>query len=195
MAVPSQVTLAIAGDKQITLPVLPFSEEEYVGVLNCVDETFADVDLLAEALIERMATQNLRPDAVLCVPTQGYILGAQVARCLGLERVYAIKKGVKIFESAGAMHEVVYGSITSGQSRLFMPRQWGEELRGKTVVLVEDVIATGGTLGAALQLCEQAGIAVAGIFVAFVEGRAIWKEKLGRYADKVVALGEIPVFS
>ncbi|MEZ4639969.1 MAG: phosphoribosyltransferase family protein [Caldilineaceae bacterium] len=192
--VPKTVTIPLGGDLEITLPVLPFSAQESVGVLNCVDEEFADVDVLAEALVDRIHAQGLQPDAVLCVPTQGYVLGSMVARRLGLDRVYAVKKSVKIFESAADMVSVTYGSITSGGSTLYMPRVWGESLRDKSVILVEDVIATGGTLGAALDLCDQAGLRVSGIFVAFVEARPIWREKLGRYADQVTALAEIPVY-
>lgn len=193
-AVPETVTIALGGGREITLPVLPFSAHEFVGVLNCVDEEFADVDTLAQALVDRIHAQGLRPDAVLCVPTQGYVLGSQVARRLGLDRVYAVKKSVKIFESAAEMVAVTYGSITSGGATLYMPKVWGESLRGKSVILVEDVIATGGTLGAALALCDLAGVRVDGIFVAFVEARAIWREKLGTHADQVTALAEIPVY-
>ena len=193
--VPQAVTIPLGAGMAVTLPVLPFSAHEFVGVLNCVDEEFADVDTLAQALVARIYAQGLRPDAVLCVPTQGYVLGAQVARLLGLERVYAIKKSVKIFESAAEMVAVTYGSITSGGATLYMPKAWGETLSGKSVVLVEDVIATGGTLAAALALCDQTDLHVDGIFVAFVEARPIWRQKLGRYAASVTALAEIPVYS
>lgn len=111
------------------------------------------------------------PQAVAGIEARGFILGAAIARELGVGFVPVRKPG----KLPGAVHEVAY-ALEYGQDRLQVQRDALPP--GTRVLLVDDVLATGGTLLAAVELLQGAGLALAGAAV-LVElealgGRARW---------------------
>ena len=79
-------------------------------------------------------------------------------------------------------------SITTGQRQLLVLDEKDRSmLRGKRVILVDDVISTGSTLHGMRMLMEQAGASVAGEAAILTEGdRNQWKD--------VISLGHLPLF-
>jgi adenine phosphoribosyltransferase len=61
------------------------------------------------------------------------------------------------------------------------------------VAFIDDVVATGGSLAAALRLLRLAGAEVVGVATCLAEGSG-WRHTLGADADLVRSLGRIPVF-
>jgi len=94
-------------------------------------------------------------DAVAGIEARGFILGAALARELGAGFVPLRKPG----KLPGALLEEAY-SLEYGQDRLQM--QADALPAGARVLLVDDVLATGGTLGAAARLVRQQGAQLAG---------------------------------
>ena len=80
-------------------------------------------------------------------------------------------------------------SITTGQPQvLFLDEKDRELMKGKKVIILDDVISTGSTLQGMRLLTQKAGSNVVGEAAIFTEGeRAKW--------DKIVALGHLPLFS
>ncbi len=108
-------------------------------------------------------------DTVLAVEARGYLLGTPVALRLGAGFVPARKPGKLPYETVSVDYDLEYGSDT-----IEMHRDGVEA--GQRVLIVDDILATGGTLAAAIRMVEGAGAEVAGLSVlaelGFLEGRA-----------------------
>ncbi len=80
-------------------------------------------------------------------------------------------------------------SITTGQPQtLYLDEKDREMMKGKRVVIVDDVISTGSTLQGMRMLLQHAGSLIAAEAAIFTEGeRAKWRE--------IICLGHLPVFT
>ena len=132
----------------------------------------ADGEAFADA-VEAMAApwRDARIDAVLAIEARGFLLGAPLARALGAG-IVPLRKPRKL---PGAVLEQRY-ALEYGEDALQV--QAGAVAPGTRVLLVDDVLATGGTLLAARALAEQlqADLVGAGVLMelAFLDGRARW---------------------
>jgi adenine phosphoribosyltransferase len=96
-----------------------------------------------------------RIDKVAGVEARGFILGGAVAHQLSVGFVPVRKKGKLPWETIGQDYELEYGV-----DRVEMHRD--AIAQGEKVLLVDDLIATGGTAEATLKLIEQAGGEIVG---------------------------------
>jgi adenine phosphoribosyltransferase len=112
------------------------------------------------AAIKDMAApfRNTRIDQVVAIEARGYLLGTPLAIELGAGFVPVRKIGKLPFMTFKAEYTLEYGeaAIEMHQDGL---------LDHHRVLLVDDVLATGGTMAATISLVEQAGASVAGIAV------------------------------
>lgn len=114
---------------------------------------FADARGLS-AVTDALAEIAADADLVAGIDSRGFLAAAAVADRLRIG-VLAIRKGGKLPPPVHAEHyDLEYGSAT-----LEIPAD-GIELRGRRVVVVDDVLATGGTLAAAVRLLERTGAEV-----------------------------------
>jgi len=127
------------------------------------------------ATVEALAApwRDTRIDAVVGIEARGFILGAPVALALGVGFV-PIRKAGKL---PGATMQETYG-LEYGTDTIEIHADAVEP--GQHVLVLDDVLATGGTAAAAGSLIERLGATVAGygflIELGFLEGRA-------RFAD------------
>jgi adenine phosphoribosyltransferase len=97
-------------------------------------------------------------DVLVGIEARGFLLGAAVAQSLGVGVVAVRKEGKLPAVAARESYELEYGSAV-----LELPH---DVLRpGTRALLVDDVLATGGTAAAAVALVEGAGAAVAAVSV------------------------------
>ena len=107
-------------------------------------------------------------DKVVGIEARGFILAAPVAYHFGAGFVPVRKKGKLPWEVNAAEYELEYGTETiEAHTDAFRP--------GERVLIVDDVLATGGTAAAAAELVEGLGGKVVGIAclieLGFLEGR------------------------
>ncbi|MBV8928116.1 MAG: adenine phosphoribosyltransferase [Mycobacteriaceae bacterium] len=119
---------------------------------------FADIKGLA-AVTDAMAEIASGADLLAAVDARGFVLGGAVALRLGIG-VLMVRKGGKLPPPVhGESYQLEYGTAT-----LEVPAS-GIELAGRNIMIVDDVLATGGTLGATASLLEHVGAAVTGAAV------------------------------
>jgi adenine phosphoribosyltransferase len=115
-------------------------------------------------------------DLVVGVESRGFIFGPPVALALGAGFAIARKTGKLPWETVRASYALEYGEETIEMHR-------DSVRQGQRVLLIDDVIATGGTAAATARLVrEQGGIVVGAAFLielSFLDGRG--------------ALGNVPV--
>jgi adenine phosphoribosyltransferase len=118
--------------------------------------------------------KRLKPDKIVGIESRGFVVGAPLADRLGVGFVLARKPGKLPGEKLRVEYELEYGkdSVEMHSDAI---------TQGERVLIVDDLLATGGTSDAARQLVEKMGGKVIGfIFVvelAFLKGR----EKLAGY--------------
>jgi len=110
------------------------------------------------AVVEELAGRARGADLVVGVEARGFLLGAAVALAAGIGVVPVRKAGKLPLVAASRDYQLEYGSAT-----LELPA--GTVPAGARVYLVDDVLATGGTLRASCELLEQVGAVLAGIGV------------------------------
>lgn len=133
------------------------------------------------AAVDAMAAPwaNASIDAVLAVEARGYLLGTPVALRLGAGFVPARKPGKLPYETVSVDYDLEYGSDT-----IEMHRDGLEA--GQRVLIVDDVLATGGTLAAAIRMVEGAGAEVAGLSLLVELGALGGRQRLRGYRLEAV---------
>jgi adenine phosphoribosyltransferase len=125
---------------------------------------------LVDAFVGVAAETGVRPvDKVVGIEARGFILAAPVAHELGVGFVPVRKQGKLPGETLTASYALEYGEATiEVVADAFRP--------GDRVLVLDDVLATGGTVAATVDLVQRAGAEVAGVAVllelSFLPGRA-----------------------
>lgn len=142
-------------------------------------------------LVERCASElkeKVPRDAeiILTAETKGIPLAAELARQLGQKRYVVARKSVKAYMEH-PLWVKDFSITTAGEQRLCLDGPDIDRIRGHKVLLVDDVISTGGSMLALHELCEQAGGTVVGEAAALAEGDA---------ADRkdIIYLEKLPLF-
>jgi adenine phosphoribosyltransferase len=138
---------------------------------------FYDIStLLAHPLAWRTAVERLaasvgprRPDLLVGIESRGFLVAAPLAFALGCGFAMVRKKGKLPGRTVSHTYDLEYGSDTIEiQEDAIAP--------GQRIVIVDDLLATGGTMRAAIQLVESRGGSVVGaaciIELCFLGGRA-----------------------
>jgi adenine phosphoribosyltransferase len=139
-----------------------------------VTPLLADADAFG-ATVEALAApfRGERPDKVAGIEARGFIFGAPVSQLLGVGFVPVRKKGKLPGKTLETSYALEYGEATlEVAADAFEP--------GDRVLIVDDVLATGGTVEATIDLVRRAGADVVGLSVlmelSFLPGR----ERLSR---------------
>lgn len=136
--------------------------------------------VLIDAFVHRYMEPSMRPNVVAGLDARGFILGAVIAYELNVGFVPIRKKGKLPFTTVAETYELEYGSAT-------VELHTDAVKPGQKVLLIDDLIATGGTMMAGKKLLEKLGAQV-------MEGAAIVDlPELGG-SDKLRAAG-LPLFT
>ncbi|MBK7615086.1 MAG: adenine phosphoribosyltransferase [Burkholderiales bacterium] len=109
--------------------------------------------VLIDSFVHRYMDPALRPTVVAGLDARGFIIGSVLAYELGLGFVPIRKKGKLPFTTVAETYELEYGSAT-------VELHTDAVKPGDRVLLIDDLIATGGTMMAGKKLLEKLGATV-----------------------------------
>ncbi len=178
----------IAGcDRQ--LPLCKLTDELMIGAFVI----FGDAELTvacADALLKKAPEY----DYLLTAEAKGIPLIHEMARQHGDKKYFVARKNPKLYMTG--VFEVDVRSITTAkEQKLYLDTADAELMRGKKILILDDVISTGESLYALEQLVEKAGGEICGKMAILAEGDAqnrediIYLEKLPLFNSKGEVIG------
>ena len=169
----------IAGLKR-DLPILPVNDQLSIGAFVM----FGDVELTVHAareLLKRMPAC----DYIIAPEAKAIPLIYEMSRQSGIPYLLARKKA-KAYMSG--VFKVEVRSITTAEVQtLIIDSADAEKMRGKRIVIVDDVISTGESLRAMEELVREAGGDIVGKMAVLAEGDAIERKD-------IIVLAPLPLF-
>src|ERR1700733_8603773 len=161
----------------VELPLLALPPDGTTAIASlCITENSFDLEDRLSTSMAKLA-RDLRPDVIVGVPTLGLVFAASVAKKLGHPYYVPLSYSRKFwFEEELS---IPVNSITTPvqPKTVYIDPRLIERLEGKRVLLVEDVISTGGTVSAELALMKKLGAHVVGVITAIRETR-VWADRL-----------------
>ena len=174
-------TLNVAGISR-DLPICKVSDDLYIGAFVI----FGDVELTvktAGALLEKAPEY----DYMISAEAKGIPLVHEMARQSGQNKYFLARKAPKLYMSG--VFDVKVNSITTAKEQhLYLDVADAEIMKGKRILIVDDVISTGESLAAIEKLVLEAGGIVAGRMAILAEGDAQSRED-------IIYLEKLPVFN
>ena len=171
----------IAGLKR-DLPLCKVSDDLYIGAFVM----FGDVELTVHCATELL---KLAPeyDYLIAPEAKSIPLLYEMARQSHAEKYFLARKGPKAYMSG--VFEVNVKSITTMEmQRLVIDTADAELIKGKRILILDDVISTGESLHATEELVRQAGGNIVGKMAVLAEGDAAER-------DDIIVLGKLPLFN
>lgn len=174
-------TMTIAGVTR-DLPICKVSDDLYIGAFVI----FGDVELTvktAGALLEKAPEY----DYMISAEAKGIPLIHEMARQSGQNKYFLARKAPKLYMSG--VFDVKVNSITTAKEQhLYLDVADAEIMKGKRILIVDDVISTGESLAAIEKLVLEAGGIVAGRMAILAEGDA-------QSRDDIIYLEKLPLFN
>ena len=170
-------TMNIAGCER-HLPLCPLTDDLMIGAFVI----FGDQELTvasAKALLE-IAPEY---DYLISAEAKGIPLVHEMARQHGDKKYFLARKAPKLYMTG--VFEVTVNSITTAkEQKLYLDTADAELMKGKKILIVDDVISTGESLYAMEQLVEKAGGIICGRLAILAEGDAQTREDI-KYLEKL----------
>lgn len=163
------------------LVLCPISDSLNIGAFIL----FGDVEL-TERCAEELISRAPEHDVMITAESKGIPLIHAMCRLSGKNRYVLARKSVKLY-----MHDVVkcetQSITTSNAQTLYVNGDDAEFMRGKRVLIVDDVISTGGSLRSLENLVLQSGGNIVGKMTILAEGEAADR-------DDIIYLEKLPLF-
>lgn len=173
-------TMTIAGLER-SLPLCPISETMKIGAFVI----FGDPELTT-ACAKALNARCPEHDILITAESKGIPLICEMARLNGNERYVLARKSAKLYMRDVFSAEV--RSITTDHKQvLYLDGADAARMKGKRVVIVDDVISTGESLRALEALVEKAGGNIVGRMAILAEGEAASRSDL-------IYLEKLPLF-
>ena len=174
--------MTIAG-KERDLPICRVTDEVYIAGFVI----FGDPELTCACATELLKRVPCEYDYMITAEAKGIPLIHEMARQSGAKKYFLARKAPKLYMTG--VFEVEVRSITTARDqKLYLDVADAELMRGKRILVVDDVISTGESLKAIETLVEKAGGIVAGRMAILAEGDAQERKDL-------VYLEKLPLFN
>ena len=171
----------IAGLKR-ELPICKVNDDLSIGAFVI----FGDVELTVHCAAE-LLKRAPEYDYLIAPEAKAIPLLYEMARQSGAEKYFLARKKAKAYMQ-GVLTVNVQSITTQGVQTLVLDAEDAKQLKGKRVLILDDVISTGESLRAMEELCRQVGAIVVGKMAVLAEGDAINR-------DDIIVLGQLPLFN
>ncbi|NLU53688.1 MAG: adenine phosphoribosyltransferase [Clostridiaceae bacterium] len=171
----------VAGLKR-QLPLCPINDDLYIAAFVL----FGDVELTV-ACARELLKKAPEFDVMITAESKGIPLVYEMAKQAGMNKYLLARKSAKLY-----MRDVVsveLQSITTARRQvLYIDRDDIQYMKGKRVLIVDDVISTGESVKAVEKLVTEAGGIIAGKMAILAEGDAYKR-------DDIIYLEHLPLFN
>lgn len=164
------------------LPICPISDS--LSIAGFV--VFGDQELTV-ACARELLKKAPEYDYLITAEAKGIPLGHEMARQSGAEKYFLARKAPKAYMT-GVFEATVTSITTMGQQRLYLDVADAELMKGKRILIVDDVISTGESLHALEVLVKKAGGIIVGKMAVLAEGDAQTRED-------IIYLEKLPLFN
>ena len=166
------------------LPICKITDELYIGAFIC----FGDAELTVACARDMLGLLDKGSyDYLFTAEAKSIPLIHEMARQSGAKKYFIARKGPKAY-MPDPIHVEDNSITTAGTQRLYLGRDDAELIRGKRIVLMDDVISTGGSLHAMEALVSMAGGTVVDRIAVLAEGAAAQR-------TDIKFLATLPVFN
>ena len=173
--------LAIA-DLERKLPLCEVAPDFYIAAFI----VFGDVELTVRCA-EELLKKAPEFDVIVTSEAKGIPLAYEMAKLSGKYKYVVARKGLKVYMRDPVKKEV--RSITTQRLQtLYLDGNEGEYMKGKRILIVDDVISTGESLAAMEALVNEAGGNIVGKMAALAEGDAAERKD-------IIFLEKLPLFN
>ena len=174
-------TMKIAGLER-SLPLCPLNDDVYIAAFVI----FGDPELTTAAAKELLARAP-EYDYIITAESKGIPLAHEMSRLAGNRKYFLARKAPKLYMD-GVFEVTVRSITTSGEQKLYMDKSDAEMIKGKRILIVDDVISTGDSLRALEELVAEAGGKIAGKMAILAEGDA-------QIRKDILYLEQLPLFN
>lgn len=172
--------MTIAGvDRE--LPLCPLNDKLMIGAFVIIGDAE-----LTEASARELLARAPEYDYMLTAEAKGIPLIHEMARQSGAPKYFCARKKAKLYMSS-VIDVTVHSITTKGEQHLYLDGADADAMRGKRILIVDDVISTGESLHALEQLVENVGGIIAGRMCILAEGDACDR-------DDLIYLEKLPLF-
>ena len=126
-------------------------------------------------------------DYIITAEAKGIPIAHEMARQTGAPKYFLARKGPKLYMT-GVFESSVKSITTAKEQKLYLDTADAELVKGKKILIVDDVISTGESLAALEALVEKAGGIVAGRMAVLAEGDA-------QDRKDIIYLEKLPLFN
>ena len=173
--------MTIAGLKR-QLPLCPINDELYIAAFIM----FSDVEI-TKAAAEELLKRSPEFDVIITAESKGIPLAYEMARQAGTDDYIVARKAPKLYMQNVISTEV--NSITTDHIQtLCLGQKEAEMMKGKRILIVDDVISTGESLKSLETLVNQVGGNIVGKATVLAEGDAADR-------DDIIFLEKLPLFN
>ena len=164
------------------LPICPVTEDLYIAGFVI----FGDPELTT-ACAKKLLENAPEYDYMITAEAKGIPLIHEMARLNGNQKYMLARKGAKLYMT-NVISSTVKSITTAKEQTLYLDGADAELMKGKRILIIDDVISTGESLKALEALVERAGGTVVGKMCILAEGDAITR-------DDLYYIEELPLFN
>ncbi|MBQ6174790.1 MAG: adenine phosphoribosyltransferase [Clostridia bacterium] len=173
--------MTIAGLRR-ELPLCRVNDDLYIGAFVI----FGDNEM-TEACAAELLKRAPEYDYLITAESKGIPLAYEMARQHGDRKWMLARKGIKIYMN-NVVGTEVHSITTAGVQKLYLDGSDAALMKGKRILIVDDVISTGESLRALETLVNQVGGVIVGRMAVLAEGAA-------QNRDDLIYLEKLPVFN